>query len=231
MDATTTATMASETRTQNPTEIPYRPGAVLCCGSASSRSTSSRTSCFSRVCSAPGGGTREAGVHAAHAAVAAEEDRRRVRAEVDELRQRVVDRLRRRRRLHRAGEQHRILDAVSLDERLHARARHFRIRIVLEHQPDDLEAARAVIAVDLAQERRLVVAVRAPASADRQDHDLAAESRVGIRRRSDPSDRERRTGTARSDPSRSCSATDRAARESPSRAPLPCEPPGSAPCR
>src|SRR5262245_44169906 len=47
-----------------------------------------------------GRGTREPRMDAADAAVAAEEDGRRIGAEVDQLRQRLVDRLRRRRRRH-----------------------------------------------------------------------------------------------------------------------------------
>ena len=52
------------------------------------------------------------------------------------------------------------------------------VGVLFEHQADDGEPARPVAAVELRQQRRVVVAVRAPAALERHEHDLAAELRI-----------------------------------------------------
>jgi len=110
---------------------------------------------------------REPGVHSPDSAIAADDERRREGVEIHGLghfRVEVVG---------IAGEQHGVLEPVSSDERAQT-CWIGELIAVLERQGYDLQAPRLVLLVDRSQERRLVVAVGAPAAADVDEDDLAA---------------------------------------------------------
>src|ERR1039457_2837492 len=78
-----------------------------------------------------------------------------------------------------ARQQHRVLDAVPFDKGLQARGV-LQLIGLFKGKSHDLETAAVVLAIQLLEERGFVVTVRAPASADRDDHDLVPESGVAI---------------------------------------------------
>src|SRR6185312_2492145 len=100
---------------------------------------------------------------------------RRIDGEIAELRQLRV------RLGGGAGEEDRIRHAVPLRERDDTRTDESEVGVVLEEQAGDFEALRVKLVVERREERRLVVTVRTPRAADRQDDDLSLESRIVAR--------------------------------------------------
>src|SRR5688572_13405971 len=118
----------------------------------------------------------ETGVDLAHDALAVDHEERGVGPEPVELRELlehviVGD---------GAGHQHRVVDVELVREVARRLRRAFEIRGSLEHELDDLEAPRAAGREQRLQEFGLVVAVRAPAAADRDQHDLAGMALVRV---------------------------------------------------
>jgi hypothetical protein len=72
-----------------------------------------------------------------------------------------------------------VRDAVVSDERFEARRVRFRIA-GFKIDVHNLQPTRVKLLVEADQKRRLIMAVRAPRTADRDDHHLAAKFRIGI---------------------------------------------------
>ena len=103
-----------------------------------------------------------------HQAIPANEERGRPAVQILPLWQAIVQVVR------RTHEQHRVRNSVLR----YKGAQTFRILQLigfLEREIDYFQTARVELVVQLHQKRRFVVAVRAPAAADRYDHHLAAE--------------------------------------------------------
>ena len=113
----------------------------------------------------------------AHLAAAVDEDRGREGEHAVELRQSrrsvvlVGD----------AGDQRGVLDAVSLAETIGRLGGTLEVAELLEHQRHHFEAACPIPLVQIDQQLRLVMAVRAPAAGERHHHDLALEELVAQR--------------------------------------------------
>src|SRR5579864_1614806 len=124
-----------------------------------------------------GGHAGEAGMYPPDAPVTPQDNGRRVDREVDQLRQLlggiVVP----------VGPRHqdRELDAVAPDEGEDTWPGNCKIRVVLEEKTNDLQAYRMELLVELDQERRFVVAIRAPAPTDGQHHHPALKRRIRVR--------------------------------------------------
>ena len=81
----------------------------------------------------------------------------------------------------RAAEQHAELRAVAFGHAARLQRVALEIAGVLEAQLGDREALRAVLRVELGEQLHLVVAIRAPRAADRDQHRLPVEERLGQR--------------------------------------------------
>src|SRR4029079_10746874 len=119
---------------------------------------------------------RESGVCPTDATIAADVDACRKRVEILELRQLRAQILR------LAYQQHGIRDVVLLQECLEAHGIR-ELSGLLEREQDDLESLIVILPVEIGEERRLVVAIRAPAAGQAEDYHLAAESGITERHR------------------------------------------------
>src|SRR5690606_1934959 len=75
-----------------------------------------------------------------------------------------------------ARDQRFVADVELLAHFAHGRGGALEIAELLEHQLDYLEPPVAMLEIVRSKERRLIMAVRAPASSERDDHDLAGEA-------------------------------------------------------
>ena len=108
--------------------------------------------------------------------ISADEDRRRISAEVLQLRQLPLEIT----FVGRAGEQNRILQSESPaeDAQLLAIARD--IAGIFEAERDDFEPLSAIAIREFLEKRRFVVTVWAPAAGDRDDDNFIAEAFVSL---------------------------------------------------
>src|SRR5688572_5051714 len=113
-------------------------------------------------------------VNVAHDAVAVDQDRSRIAIDAAEHRQRFAGLV----RLGQPGDQRRKLDAEVRAVATHGTRSFCEFAVAFEHQRDDLEPLFAVFAIERCQKLRLVVAVWTPGTAERDEHDLAAEALV-----------------------------------------------------
>src|SRR4029077_8127248 len=98
------------------------------------------------------GKSRETGVYAADAAIAAQKERSGPGIQIDGLWNFVCE------FAGFAGQKHRIFDSVALDECAHTRGI-LQLFAIFEIERDDLETLIVILAVELYEERRFVVAV------------------------------------------------------------------------
>ena len=115
------------------------------------------------------GRTGKAGVNAANAAIAAEKDRSRIRAETNELRKLVRD------FTDGTGQQDRIRNHKFLDEGFDSRLIFSRIAGSLKSQTDNFQSARVVVLVEIDEKGRFIAAIRAPRSANGDQNNFALE--------------------------------------------------------
>src|ERR1043165_7855325 len=109
---------------------------------------------------------------AAHAAVTSQKNSRRIHAKIHQLRKFGSHLIR------SAGDEHGKLNVISFDKTIEAGPGQSQIGFGLEIEAHDFKSLNMKLLVQLHKKWRLIVAIRAPASTYRQDHNLAPKSRV-----------------------------------------------------
>src|SRR5882757_7878381 len=118
-----------------------------------------------------GGGSGIPSVNLAYLTLAVDENRRRKGIDLVQHRQLLGGLV----LVRNTGNQSGVLDAVVLPETLRSRGGALEVAEVLEHQRDDLETLRAIVAIERCEERRFIVAIGAPAAGQRDDDDFVLE--------------------------------------------------------